>query len=82
MTNHQKLEALYNDKVKLDEMEEKKYRGILNYLVDVVVRKMKETDPAMAELYRETYWGGSFFDGLKVMSNIRVSCEVSLPVLI
>ena len=82
MTNLQKLEDLYVRNVRVDEEEAKKYRGILKYLVDVIIGNMKETSPAMAELYRETYWGGSFFDGLKVMSNIRMSCEVSLPVLI
>merc|ERR1711915_20183 len=29
---------------------------------------MKKTSPEFDDLYRETYWGGSFFDGLKVGS--------------
>lgn len=71
MTNLQKLENLYNEKVKVDENEENFYRGILKSLVDVIIREMKETSPAMAELYRETYWGGSFFDGLKVIFYLK-----------
>ena len=68
MTNLQKLEDLYNREIKVDEAEEKKYRGIVKYLVDnVVIEKLKQTSPDMANLYRETYWGGSFYDGLKVV---------------
>ena len=66
MTNLQKLEDLYGRNVIVDEEEAKKYRGILKHLVDVVIGNMKQTSPEMAELYRETYWGGSSFDGLKV----------------
>merc|ERR550532_3842318 len=59
MTNLQKLEDLYNREIKVDEAEEKKYRGIVKHLVDnVVIEKLKQTSPDMANLYRETYWGG------------------------
>jgi len=68
MTNLQKLEDLYNREVRVGDDEMKKYQGILKYLVDVVIEKMKKSSPEMAELYRETYWTGSFFDGLKVGS--------------
>ena len=67
MTNLQKLEDLYNREIKVDEAEEKKYRGIVKYFVeDVIISEMMKTSPDMANLYRETYWGGSFWDGLKV----------------
>ena len=72
MTNLQKLEDLYNRKVKVEECEERKYRGILKYLVDVLIGEMKKTSHDMALLYRETYWGGSFFDGLKVFNELMV----------
>ena len=63
------LEDLYNQRIKVAEAEEKKYRGIVKYFVeDVIVDQMMKTSPDMADLYRETYWGGSFYDGLKVPS--------------
>ena len=68
MTNLQKLEDLYIREIKVDEAEKKKYRGILKHLVDdIVIERWKQTSPDMANLYRETYWGGSFYDGLKVL---------------
>ena len=74
MTNLQKLEDLYNREIKVDENEEKKYRGIVKYLVDnVVIEKLKQTRADMANLFRETYWGGSFYDGLKVVLIITFS---------
>ena len=79
MTNLQKLEDLYNREIKVDEAEEKKYRGIVKHLVDnVVIEKLKQTSPDMANLYRETYWGGSFYDGLKVVIvTVSFSCRLN-----
>ena len=63
------LEDLYNQRIKVAEAEEKKYRGIVKYFVeDVIVDQMMKTSPDMADLYRETYWGGSVYDGLKVVT--------------
>ena len=63
------VEDLYNQRIKVAEAEEKKYRGIVKYFVeDVIVDQMMKTSPDMADLYRETYWGRSFYDGLKVPS--------------
>jgi len=62
------LEDLYNQRIKIDEEEQKKYQGLLKYVVDTMISKMKEKTPEFNDLYRETYYGGSFFDGLKIGS--------------
>ena len=62
------LEDLYNQRIKIDEEEQKKYQGLLKYVVDTMISKMKEATPEFNDLYRETYYGGSFFDGLKIGS--------------
>jgi len=62
------LEDLYNQRIKIDEEEQKKYQGLLKYVVDTMISKMKESTPEFNDLYRETYYGGSFFDGLKIGS--------------
>jgi len=62
------LEKLYNQRIKLDAEEKKKYQGLLKHVVDTMISKMKETTPEFNDLYRETYYGGSFFDGLKIGS--------------
>ena len=68
MSQLHQLEGLYNQKVKIDEQEQKRYQGLLKYVVDTVIDNMKKITPEFDDLYRETYWGGSFFDGLKVGS--------------
>ena len=62
------LEQLYNQRVKVDESLQKDYQGLLKYVMDTVIARMKQSSPAFNALYRETYYGGSFFDGLKVNS--------------
>ena len=68
MSQLHQLEDLYNQRIKIDETEQKRYQGLLKYVVDEMISKMKETTPEFADLYRETYYGGSFFDGLKIGS--------------
>ena len=62
------LEELYRQRIRIDEKEQKKYQGLLKFLLDTMITKMKETTPEVSDLYRETYHGGSVFDGLKVGS--------------
>ena len=62
------LEQLYAREIKLDEQEKKQYKALLQNVLSVVIEKMKEASPAFKELYRRNYYGGSFYDGLKVGS--------------
>ena len=68
MSQLHQLEDLYNQRIKIDENEQKRYQGLLKYVLDTIISKMKQTTPEFNDLYRETYYGGSFFDGLKVGS--------------
>jgi len=69
MSDLQKLEDLYNRNIKIDEEEQKFYRGLLNHLMtQLVIPEMKKTDLDFANLFQRVYYGGSFFDGLKVGS--------------
>ena len=67
------LEELYRRKVMVDEDEKKRYRHLFNFLLDDcnegVMTKMKASSPVFNKLYSKTYYGGSFFDGLKVTSS-------------
>ena len=68
MSQASQLEALYRRKVKIDEGEKQRYRRILNFLLEDVVSKMRETSKTFNALFSKIYYGGSFFDGLKVGS--------------
>ena len=69
------LEDLYSRKVMVDENEKKKYQDLFNFLLkhnnEGVLTKMKASSPAFNKLYSKTYYGGSFFDGLKVNSSYQ-----------
>jgi hypothetical protein len=41
---------------------------LLKNLVGTIIAKMKEKSKTSNALYRDTYFGGSVFDGLKVNS--------------
>ena len=62
------LESLYNAVVRVDREEEGRYRDILHFVVDTVLLNARQFSPEFAQLYRKIYYGGSFFDGLKVGS--------------
>ena len=67
MTDLQKLEDLYNRKIKIDEEVQSFYQSLLRYMEhDLIIPEMKKTSIDFDNLYRNTYYGGSFFDGLKV----------------
>ena len=68
MSQASQLEALYRRKVKIDQNEKQRYRSLLNFLLDDVVSKMRETSKTFDALFSKIYYGGSFFDGLKVGS--------------
>ena len=68
MSQANQLEALYRRKVKIDRGETQRYQSLLNFLLDDVVSKMRETSKTFNALFSKIYYGGSFFDGLKVGS--------------
>ena len=63
-----RLEELYNSRVRVDSALQKDYQGLLEYVMTTLITMMKQVSPMFGLLYRETYFGGSFFDGLKVNS--------------
>ena len=68
MSQANQLEALYTRKVKVDELDQRRYRSLLDFLVEDVVSKMRESSTTFRALFSKIYYGGSFFDGLKVGS--------------
>ena len=78
------LEKLYIEEVKLgnstssqrhqiivniiDEDLSKKNDQVLKTLLKKVIETAKQTSPDFSELYRELYYGGSYYDKLKVKS--------------
>ena len=79
MTDLQKLEDLYTKNVKIDDEIQSYYRGLLRYLEhDLLVPEMKRANKDFANLYQTNYYGGSYFDGLKVGSS---SQEFDLGIL-
>ena len=68
MSQASQLEALYKRKVKIDESEKQRYRSLLSFLLDDVVSKMRDTSETFNALFSKIYYGGSFYDGLKVGS--------------
>ena len=68
MSDLRKLEDLYNREIKIDDDEVEFYRGLLNAMIQFIIPEMKRASPDFANLFRNIYYGGSFFDGLKVGS--------------
>ena len=68
MSQISQLENLYNKRVKVDDSEQKRYLSLMKTLVGAIIAKMKEKSKTFNALYREPYYGGSVFDGLKVNS--------------
>ena len=62
------LEDLYNRKIKLDPAQDRKCQMVLTKVLRTVIEKAKEKSPHFKELYKETYYGGSYYDKLKVNS--------------
>ena len=67
-TQNKLLEELYIRKIKLDDDQDKKCQKVLTEVLRTVLEKAKEKSTDFKELYRETYYGGSYYDKLKVNS--------------
>ena len=68
MSQISQLEHLYNTRVKVEASKQKRHQTLMKCLVDTIISKMKDKSRTFNALYRETYYGGSAFDGLKVNS--------------
>ena len=74
MTDLQKLEDLYNRNIKIDEEVQNFYQGLLRFMEhDLIIPEMRKTSSDFNNLYRNTYYGGSFFDGLKVFTFLHIT---------
>ena len=62
------LENLYDKEVKLDEGSSQLHQRVLNKMLDTLIQQAKEVSPEFKEVFREIFFGGSFFDHLKVKS--------------
>ena len=60
------LEEIYVEKVKLDEEEQDKSNRIIEVFREVMIRRMCANNGLFHAMYRELYYTGSFFDGLKI----------------
>ena len=59
------LEEIYVEKVKLDEEEKCKSNEIIEFIREVLIRRMCENNSLFNAMYRELYYTGSSYDGLK-----------------
>ena len=65
------LEQMYCRKVKQTKEVETRYEDLFQFLIDMLISKMKASSTTFDALYSRTYLGGSFFDGLKVGSKYQ-----------
>ena len=62
------LEELYIRKIRLDEEKDRKCQRVLTEVLKTVIDKAKEKSHDFIELFKEIYYGGSYYDNLKVRS--------------
>ena len=62
------LEGLYTREIKLDEEDEKKAVKVLEIILKRLLEIAKVKSEDFKELFREIYYGGSYYDKLKVKS--------------
>ena len=66
-----KLKRIFDENIKLDQKEANKYETVLRLVLAELILVMKETSTVFSDLFEEVYFGGSFFDGLKVASTMQ-----------
>nr|XP_022908812.1 cyclic GMP-AMP synthase-like isoform X1 [Onthophagus taurus] len=59
------LQEINKNFVSLPENMKKQY-NIYQVVIGSIIDKMKETNPLFSNLYRELFYGGSYYDGLKI----------------
>ena len=62
------LEGLYMQEIKLNEEDEKKAKKVLESVLKTVLEIAQVKSENFKEFFREIYYGGSYYDGLKVKS--------------
>ena len=62
------LEKLFNEEVKLNEHSSQLHQRVLNKMLETLIEQAKEVSPDFREVFREIFYGGSYFDKLKVKS--------------
>ena len=62
------LERLFNEHVKLDDQISGLHQKVLNTILEVLIHEAREVSPDFKEVYREIFYGGSYFDKLKIKS--------------
>ena len=60
------LENIYVEEVKLDEEAKHESNKIIEFIREVLIRKMCENNGLFNAMYRELYYTGSSYDGLKI----------------
>ncbi|GAB6022009.1 hypothetical protein CHUAL_006161 [Chamberlinius hualienensis] len=76
------LKEFNNKRVRVSDEERKKNMKILQELVlDQFITAMKNADPLFKELYKENYYTGSYYEGLKVSdaNEFDLNMKLDLP---
>ena len=79
------LEEIYVEKVKLDEEERDKSNRIIEFIREVLIRRMCENNGFFNTMYRELYYTGSSYDGLKICEpdeyDLNLNLDPKIPEL-
>ena len=59
MSSTNEFEKLYNERVERDEALEKNYKGLIEYVVDTVISRMKAQSPEFKAIYSEALYAES-----------------------
>lgn len=76
-SNFVNLKSKYDALVKKDEDINKEYNKILHTCLEQVLSDMRMRDATFGRLFREVYYGGSYFDRLAV-GNLRHEFDLDI----
>ena len=62
------LDLIYQNNLLLDNFQSERYEKTLRSLMLVLIVQMRKSSPVFNYFFNEIYFGGSFFDGLKLAS--------------
>nr|XP_023014924.1 cyclic GMP-AMP synthase-like isoform X1 [Leptinotarsa decemlineata] len=60
------LNSINKKCISLSDDDRKRNNKILKELLDLIIPKMKENDSLFKEMYKRVFYGGSYYDGLRV----------------
>ena len=66
-----KLRKIFEENIKLDRKEANKYESILRLVLAELISVMAGCSNNFSDLFDKPYFGGSFFDGLKVAATMQ-----------